>query len=314
MAATVLCLGTLAVDYVMTVPYLPGHDQKVIVTSVKRFAGGLVGNFAYALRRLGTDVGFFGIVGNDADGLYVVEDLRRVGVDTQGILNANIATAANYVLVDNTGEKAVVICPAERHVLNKMRIPSEAFQGVSWLHTHLFLVDPVESALRDAGAHGVTTSMDLEAAEWIEAGKDAAVRILQYVDILFVNRETADLMVGPPVSDSVDDLIARAERLLDFGPEIVVNTLGALGACVVTRQGAQYFPAIVVQVIDTTGAGDAFAAAFCHEYLRTRSVYEAGEYASAAGALAVTKLGARSAYPDDDGIRVFLSSLTGGNI
>jgi ribokinase len=148
----------------------------------------------------------------------------------------------------------------------------------------------VEAALRRARAAGVTTILNATPPLPLDA------ELLRLVDVLVVNEHEAAALAGGSVSTSADASDAgRALRATGCG--VVVVTLGSEGAVLVSEGGVVHRPAIRVEVIDTTGAGDAFAGTFAARLAAGADSSDALRWAVAAGALAVTTLGAAPSIP-----------------
>jgi sugar/nucleoside kinase (ribokinase family) len=143
-----------------------------------------------------------------------------------------------------------------------------------------------------AKRHGVTVSFDLEKHVAVQ-GFDALRRSLELTDILLPNKlGICELM-------REKDLVAAALRALKFGPRVVVITLGADGALVVTSKEHFRVPGFRVQSVDTTGAGDAFCAGFvCRAVVRKWDYRKAAIFANAVAAIKCTRTGAQEGRPD----------------
>jgi sugar/nucleoside kinase (ribokinase family) len=278
------------------VPTLPGRDQKVLGKFLGKQAGGGGGNVACAASRLGLRTGLVSWVGDDAEGRLVLADLRRFGVDVTHVLvepdtNTNFTT----VLVDPSGEKAIIVVPT---AFNTLSLDSSlvAYLGNTRLvHSTAYDPDQLERTARVVHAAGGLVSADIEPVAGLQ---DETLRqALSAVDIVFLDADTLGL----------DDYEQAAQELRAAGPELVVITLGAQGALAGNAQGIIRCPAFRIQVVDTTGAGDCFTAAFLTAYLRQFPLKQALLYAQAAAALSIQGYGARGALPGDEQVRNFLS-------
>jgi ribokinase len=189
----------------------------------------------------------------------------------------------NHIVVVPGANAAVSVAHVDRHhapverarvVLAQLEIPLAA----------------VEAALRRARASGVTTI--LNATPPLPLDGD----LLRLVDVLVVNEHEAAALAGGAVSTSTEASDAgRVLRALGCG--VVVVTMGSEGAVLVSEGGVVHRPAIRVEVIDTTGAGDAFAGTFAARLATGAELADALRWAVAAGALAVTTLGAAPSIP-----------------
>jgi ribokinase/sulfofructose kinase len=156
--------------------------------------------------------------------------------------------------------------------------------------------DPEQLARVSAVVHaaGVLVTTDIEPAAGLD---DATFRqTLSQVDIAFIDTDTL----------RVEDYEDAAHELQAAGPRLVVMTFGAKGSLACDGAGITHCPAFDVPVVDTTGAGDCFAAAFLTAYLRESPLDQALRYASAAAALSIQQYGPRAALPTDEEVRAFL--------
>lgn len=285
------------VDVMLRVAALPRADEKVLAEPLGRFPGGMGGNVCAAASRLGLRTGMVSWVGDDADGRLVLDDLQRFGVDTRYVaIGSGRATNYTTVLIEPGGAKAIIIVPT---AFEELLLDAALARYLS--HARLVYAtpyDPDQLARVAAVAHesnGLVVT-DIEA---VAALDQAALRqVLAAVDIAFVHDSAL------PGSDSP----ATLRELLALGPRLVVRTAGAGDALACTVDSVARRPAFDVSAVDTTGAGDCFAAAFLAAYLRQWSLDQALLYAHAAAALSIQGYGARGALPDHQQVTAFLSA------
>jgi ribokinase/sulfofructose kinase len=279
------------------VPALPGHDQKVLGQFVAKQPGGVGGNVACAASRLGLRAGLVSWVGDDAEGRLVLDNLRRFGVDvTHVVVEPSTRTNFTTVLIDPSGEKAVIIVPTAFNTL--ILDPSLiAYLSVARLvYSTAYDPDQLERTASVVHAAGGLMSTDIEP---VAGPQDETLRqVLSVVDIAFVDADA----LNP------DDYGQAAQELRAAGPKLVVITLGAQGALACDAQGIIRCPAFRVPVVDTTGAGDCFTAAFLAAYLHQFPLKQAILYAHAAAALSIQGYGARGALPNDEQVHHFLAT------
>jgi ribokinase len=297
-----LCIGDLDVDVLIEVDRLPTRDGKVNGVVKQKAPGGMAGNVAAALARLGSRVRVLGRVGDDADGSFAVKSLEQAGVDTSFVSRlAGVATFSCISLLTPDGEKSLVKLMTSAYRPDANDVTQAALKGVR--HLHLTSVgDPalcrrVVDAARSSGA---TASLDIERADCPE---DAAVLLdaIKGFDLIFCNAESRAF---------VD---AALERPLAGLVATVVTTLGADGAQVETAEGRIASPGFTPKIVDTTGAGDCFAAACLHARLAARlSWRDAIRFANCAAAISTTGLGAQSALPTADQVAAHLLAAPTG--
>jgi sugar/nucleoside kinase (ribokinase family) len=297
-----LCIGDLDVDVIIEVDRLPTRDGKVNGVMKQRAPGGMAGNVAATLARLGSRVRVLGRVGDDADGAFAVESLEKVGVDTSYVARLNgVATFSCISLLTPDGEKSLVKLMTSAYRPDADDVTEAALKGVR--HQHLTSVgDPAlcRRVVDAARASGATASLDIERADCPE---DPAVLLdaIKGFDLIFCNAESRAF---------VD---ASLERPLAGLVAALVTTLGADGAQVETAEGRIASPGFAPRIVDTTGAGDCFAAACLHARLAAKLDWRnALRFANCAAALSTTGLGAQSALPIADQVAAYLLAEPAG--
>lgn len=278
-------------------PSLPEHDQKTLSQLVGKQPGGMGGNVACGASRLGLRTGMVSWVGDDADGQLVLDDLRRFGVDTSHVkVESDTTTNFATVLIDPTGEKAIVVVPTAFNTLVLDPPLTEYLQNTRLVYCAAY--DPAQLAqVTEIGrASGALICTDIEPAAGLQ--DETFSQVLSLVDIAFIDAKTV----------ATDDYDQLAQELRAVGPRVVIMSFGAEGALACDAQGVTHCPAFTVPVVDTTGAGDCFAAAFLTAYLHHSPLDQALRYASAAAALSIQEYGARGALPTDEEVQACLTN------
>jgi sugar/nucleoside kinase (ribokinase family) len=293
-----LCIGDLDVDVMIEVDRLPTRDGKVNGVVKQKAPGGMAGNVAAGLARLGSRVRVLGRVGDDTDGAFAVESLQQLGVDTGFVSRLEgVATFSCISLLTPDGEKSLVKLMTAAYRPEASDLTEATLKGVR--HLHLTSIgDPalcrrVVDAARSLGA---TASLDIERADC----PDNAAALLDAIggfDLIFCNAESR-AFVDAALKRPLAGLVAA-----------VVTTLGADGAQVETAEGRISVPCFTPKIVDTTGAGDCFAAACLHARLAARLDWgDAIRFANCAAAISTTGLGAQSALPTADQVVAYLSA------
>jgi ribokinase len=294
MSGRVIVVGSVNVDLVVRGERLPAPGQTVTGGSFERHDGGKGGNQAVAAARLGADVRFIGAVGADFFGSEARAALSAEGVNVSGLATIpDAATGIALILVDAHGENLISVASGANRVLASAAVERElARLGLGAddvvLVSNELAPEAVGAALRVGRAAGARTILNPAPASGIDVGW------LELVDLLTPNRGELVGLAGVASAD-VDD--ASAARALPVR-EAVIVTLGVAGALLVPWEGAaQTVPAIVIEAVDTTGAGDAFNGALAAALAEGRDIDEAVRRAVAASGLATTRPGAREGMP-----------------
>jgi ribokinase len=290
-------VGSLNMDLVLGVPDLPSRGQTLLSRSLDRWPGGKGANQAVTLGRLGARVEMVGAVGADADGAELRAALASAGVATRFVVERpDDPTGLAVVCVTPDGDNAIVVASGA----NASLTPADVAAALALNRVDLLLLQlevPLETVLAAARAgreHGALVVLNAAPA------RDLPADLLAVVGALVVNEGEAAALggSGPPRQ--------AATRLRQRGPEVVVVTLGSKGCVVADNRGVAALPAHPVEVVDTTGAGDCFAAALGFGLADGRSAEQAAGFASAAAALSVTRLGAQST-PSAAEVAVFMN-------
>jgi ribokinase len=288
----VLVAGSINTDLVVNVKQAPAAGETVTGQGFAIFGGGKGANQTLASVRSGAPTGILGAVGDDDFGRQRLADLKAEQVDCSGIaVSAGAPSGVALIIVESGGENRIAYVPGASLtvtvdqatgafakfnpdvVLTTLELPREALTALI-------------GAAKTAGATVIVNSTP-EPSQ----GRDLAAR----ADVLIANETEACELLGLPVGDH--DWGELAIRLLSFGPHAIVITLGSKGALLKTERETAAIPAPKVDVVDTTGAGDAFCGAFAAALARGCSLTEAATIGVAAGAVAVAKQGAQPSMP-----------------
>jgi len=300
-----LVIGELNVDVmVLGLPRLPEMGAEILCERVETVMGSSSAIFACRMATLGEDVSFLGVVGDDSYGRIVLSGLRDAGVDT------------SHVIVDpaiQTGMTCVLRFPEDRAMFTLLgSIAALTADHVElpllaeYDHLHLTclylqhgLLPGLPGLLDSARAAGLTVSLD---PQWDPAEKWVGFRELAArADVLLPN---ADEALGITGAAGVGP---AARHLAGWGRGLAVVKRGAEGALAVHSRGTTEQPAFAVEVVDTTGAGDTFDAAFVKRLIGDgASLPESLRYACAAGALACTQIGGARVPLRDDDVRAMM--------
>ncbi|MFZ0091781.1 MAG: ribokinase, partial [Solirubrobacteraceae bacterium] len=252
----VLVIGSINEDVIMLVPRAPRPGETLTAKRTDRRAGGKGANQAVAAARARAEVRMLGRVGDDAAGTRMLDALRDEGVDTDLVeIACATPTGAAYITVTDDGENAIVLDRGANACLSPADVEGhrETIANAAVLLAQLEIpVDAVTAAVQAAVGAGVRPVVTLSPAQ------DVPSELLAGLDPLLVNEHEAAFLLGDGAAQGRPE--DAAERLLRLGPRSAVITLGADGAVFATGDGASSLPAEPTEkVIDTTGAGDAFA-------------------------------------------------------
>lgn len=288
----VVCAGVLVADiFVPPLPRLPQAGELLATEDFWIDSGGCAANTATSLLKLEVPTGVVGKVGNDHFGDFIAQDLSAKGVDTEGIRRSDRAGTSKTVILPVKGEDRRYIHTFGANADFQVRdIPRPLVAGarVFYLGGYLILpgFDPGElrDLLKFARQQGALTVLDVVVTQG-GGGWPALETVLPQVDFFTPNDHEARLLTGEAEPQQ------QAERLLQAGCGTAIITLGERGALLANSRERIRLPAFRFEMVDGSGAGDAFAAGLIGGLLRGWSTAECLRLASAVGGSACTKLG-----------------------
>lgn len=304
--AALYALGSINLDFQVRAERWPESGETLFVSDYLRVSGGKAANRAFIARKLGHPAVLLGRVGDDDLGVEALRPLRAAGVQVAGVaVTRNTPTGVSMIVVRPDGDKTILLAPNA----------NTAFKD-SDEHS-------VVDALRHAPA-GSVVSLDLEISEFVvrlalhEARRRNLCILLdpspadnmrddfyEYADWVTPNHTEAHRLTDVEVTDT-ETAWQAAQALVDRGARGACVKL-ADGGCVGIR-GEERFAvsAARVNIVDKTGAGDAFAGGLAVAALEQQSTAAALRFAVAASTLAVTAYGSQAAYPDRNQLEEFL--------
>ena len=290
-------VGDACVDLTLSVPTVPEPDQKVHTEEATVNPGGVALNVAVALARLGSQVALHARIGDDAFGAMILETLQFEAVETANVVvDTSISTYFTMSLItDDSPEKRMVVA------VTPGLYPQDAAVGPSeWGHTAPFDLAAAARVTDRWRSRGVPFSVDLEPA-CIPSDPIDIAGVTEGADTLIANARTRALL-----ADS-------AEGALDvlcgpLGGRHGVITEGSGGIAYRTEGNSGRIDAHPVEAVDTTGAGDGFAAGYIWARTNGAGVVEALKVGVLVGALACRTLGALASFPQRDEVDALLSA------
>lgn len=279
--SSVAVVGATGVGLVYVVSRQPENGETLVAESMRVMPGGKASNQAIGVARLGGKAALFSALGGDVFAGYVREVWRREHVADTGVIElSDQSSLVGSVLVDPTGDNRIVLALGAMAAYDPMHV--DAFEAdIAMSDACLVSLEmpsePAERALQIARKHGVTTILNPAPAP----DEASARRLLPLCDWVTPNEVEAAAMTGD------DDSWTAASSLRDLGARGVVVTLGAKGALLHTGETTELVPAPDVTCLDTSGAGDAFNAAFAVTLARGDTPGEAVRLGCLAGSLIV---------------------------
>lgn len=303
----IVVIGSLNMDVVVEADRAPIAGETVLGNQVHFIPGGKGANQAVALARLGAHVSMIGAVGTDAFGQELLRALAHEGIETSGIkVLEHLATGVAAITLAE-GDNRIIVVPGANAQCRPEDVDAHedmiAKADVVLIQLEI-PIETVERAVRIAKQQGKIVVLNPAPAQVLSED------LLQQVDYLTPNRSELALLSG--VDAEGEQLEEGMNRLLNLGVKTCITTLGEEGAAY-KHQSAFLckVPGHRVQVVDTTGAGDAFNAGLTYAIASDKDIADAVAFASKVSAMAVTKFGAQAGMPSMEDIEAYFGKTDG---
>ena len=295
----IICVGHAALDYVYRIEAFPPEPTKVRSLEHIESGGGMAANAAATIARLGGTVELWSRIGGDSAGQRILWFLKADGVDTRYVRTFEHArSSTSAVIVDAGGERLIIGERDHAMPMDASWLPLERIAGAAAVLSDFRWVEATRDAFREARARGVPTLLDADLG-----GGGLLAEFLGLADHAIFS--------GPALDDFAPGMDQRAqlESVLAAGVRHAGVTRGADGYAWLSQSGnSGHQPGFPAEIVDTTGAGDAFHGAFAWALANNRPAPECARIAAAVAALKCRKLGARSGLPTRDELDEFLAA------
>jgi sugar/nucleoside kinase (ribokinase family) len=303
--AEVVGIGSCTVDYFAIVPRLLGPEEKINATRMEIHAGGVTANNLTQVARLGVSTGWLGLIGDDENGRIIQKAFTEDGMSLSGIeVVKGEHSSLTWIPVDASGERCIYMFP---NVTGKISVHqvlarfAPHIQSAKHFHTEAsqLPIAPVKQAMQVAHDANVRVIFDLDVAPGFFTAANLGTQeelcsALRLADVLKPCKAAARELTGEGDYEKI------ARQLLGLGPKIVALTLGADGCIIASSERIARVPAFKVEVVDTTGAGDAFMGGLSYGLLQGWDFERVGLFANACAALCCTRVGARAMAKRDE--------------
>lgn len=290
----VVVIGQIGRDLVLRTDGPPSASESTDILQRNELLGGKGANQAVGLVQLGLPVALIGVVGNDIAGDFVLQQAQSDGIDAGGIVRRG-TTALLIDVVGRQGERMLLEDVPESSLVQVADLDRSATLFESADTVSIQLQQPSATAL--AAARRARERRLRVVADGVPAA-DVRAELLASVDVLRADATEAALIAGEDVN-TVDRAAALGRELLDCGPKLVALAVPDVGDLLVWREGSELFEFADVDVVDPTGAGDAFVAGLIAALRESAEPQRAGQRAAAAASATVQRLGGR---PDLTGL------------
>lgn len=285
-----ISIGALNIDLIARVSRFPVADEEVAVQDLEISHGGSAANVAVGVSRLGYSSGFVGMVGSDQFGEMLIEDLKREGVDVSHLIRTEGNSGLVFAVINPAGERILYSSTGVSSKFDRSLMPVDYIKGARFLHLTSIIgekaIDTLEFASSVACDNNIKVILD-PGSMLAEKGCKALSGILGNCYLITPSQIEANMLTGLQGEDA-------GRRLLEYGPKAVIITGGAEGCLLITKDLTRDVPALRSKAVDTTGAGDSFAAGLISAFLENKGLEEATEFATLVASISVTRRGART--------------------
>ncbi len=292
MTFDVVGFGALNLDKLFKVNIIAKKEEEGAVLDFKESAGGSAANTVVGLARLELKTGFIGKVATDREGKFLLDEFRKEGVDINGITVSEKDRSGTVMgFIDPQGDRALYVDPGVNDHMDFRDINLDYVSDTKFLHLSSFVGEkPFKSQKQLIDRlSSVKISFD-PGAIYARRGLDALKPIIKKSYVMFPNGIEVKQLTG-------HDYREGARMLTELGANIVAVKLGKRGCYVTDGKERHLIEAYKVEVVDTTGAGDAFCAGFLYGLTKRKDLYECGKLGNFVASRCISKMGARTGLP-----------------
>jgi len=287
-------------DLVLETERYPVRGETVVGRAFSQVPGGKGANQACAIGRLGGDVGFISVCGDDEYGNTLINSLGKSGVDLSHIEKISETTGIALITVEETGENRIILIPGANEKVTTSVIAAKEKQIKEANIVLLQLEIPLDTVIYTIEmAKRYDTKVILDPAPASKLPDE----IYQNIDFILPNEIEIENLVTNDIFSNTEE---KAQKLLEMGVGNVILTRGEKGVTLYNRTTPKKFPAEEVEVVDTTAAGDAFVGGLAYSLNLNYCIEEAIRYANVVAGLTVTGLGAQNSLPDIQEVKGYL--------
>jgi len=275
----VLALGTCNIDFLMKVARFSSADDEVDIENLNISLGGSAANFAVKTSRLGLNTGIMARIGEDHYGHYIRSQFKKEKINTEQLISIDERTGMAFISVDPQGERSIYTFMGANSKFKLEKQDIHLIKRSEILHITGMYTEVVEEASKHANILSLNPGSLMSSY-----GMEKLANILKNTEILFLNKKEVTLLTGKNFEDG-------AKLLIDTGIPMVVVTMGRDGSKVYTQNEDFEYHSKDVNVLDTTGAGDSFAAGFINAFHKKKDIIECLKHGDESAQKCITQIG-----------------------
>jgi sugar/nucleoside kinase (ribokinase family) len=296
---TILGMGVSTIDYLCVLDHFPNPDEKVRAINFQLEGGGNTANTLVALARLGCQAKILSRVGRDVFGMQCMDLFKKEGVDIRLLQVDEVPTPFSIILVDTSQNTRTVIHCSKPATIHYTFHPHH-LDNVDLLYADGRNIDAYATLITAASQRNIKIAIEAERKNL------SSSQYFSLANVVFATPQFHREYFGNEAYET------NLDAILSMGPDIAITTLGSEGVIVKTKEEMIRKKAPLIQPVDTTGAGDAFNAAFLYGLLHHDSLQETALFATRYAAESCKKLGPREGLPSQGPARsIRLSTKVG---
>ncbi|NLR30976.1 ribokinase [Levilactobacillus tujiorum] len=290
----VLVIGSNMIDLMTYINRMPVAGETVEAEDFSMGFGGKGANQAVAAARLGSQVSFISMVGNDSFGKQQLGNFKAANIDVTGVGVGRKSSGAAPIFVDPTADNRILIVKGANSELT----PAVLDEHLDLIRNTKLIVLQQEIPL-ETNYHAIDLAKQYGVPILLNpapANSHLDMEHVRRVDFFSPNETELATLTGLPTT-SMDEISRAAQRLVDMGVKNVLVTIGSRGVLWVSATTSQLIDAVKVEAVDTTGAGDSFIGSFAHYFAQGETIPQALRHANEYAAITVTRRGTQKSYP-----------------
>lgn len=279
MSIDIVGLGTCNADFILKIPRFVCGDDEVEVKQIFSSLGGSASNFTVTLARLNIKTGIMARIGDDRLGKWALDKFKREEVDVKRLVTVEGSTGMTFIAVDPSAERSIYSFTGanKQFIVDKEDI--NYIKNSKILHISGTYCEVADEASKYANELSFNPGSLLSVY-----GVEKLSHIIKRAKFLFLNEKELFLLTKKDLEEGV-------QIILDLGVPFIIVTMGGDGASLYNQEGFIHSSACDVKAVDTTGAGDAFAAGFLAAYSRDKDLQQCLNYANLVASLCVKEFG-----------------------
>jgi len=289
----VIGFGALNFDRLFKVDRIAHGGEETHILEDYYGPGGSAANTICGLAKLGTKTGFMGAVGSDAEGQTILEDFKKLGVDVTGIRVKEERTGTVFGFVDRTGERALYVLPGANSSISGDDLNWEYISRAKYVHLSSFVGEKQFEVQKEL-VRRMPERCRLSFAPgsiYVGRGIETLLPFIERCEVIFLTEKEITALTGKDGREG-------SRQLIENGCKIVAVTQGGRGSLVSTSDRTFHVKPFPSEPVDTTGAGDAFAAGFLRGLLEEKGVEKCALWGNYVASRCVRAMGAREGLPD----------------